>query len=565
MSQQPFGYLLGAQAGRLDHRAGDAVAPAGCSSVPAGARRGERGQAATAVLRLPQLPLGRPARAGRRPPVESRPRRPDTGRGGLGGRHRLVRLHRRSAAAGPAGIPRHRSGRTAPAPVARRRGGRAAAGVRHPGRVGAASGRGGEPAPPDVARRDAFPDRAPVRHRGRGGRRGRDGRRVVRRDRPCARGRGSLRIAGRGDRHAFGPFRGRPGRCGRARRSPPPRSCSPRVWTPRVQLGGLRFTALDFAAAAAAVVVAVAFARGATDTGSLAGGQGTGAVLLLLPGLVVFIAAVLAARAVGFVSKLLERAGRRGALPLRLAALSLARNPGRAAVAVSFLVVSLGLALFAAVYRSTLTQGQRDQAAYAVPAAAVVSEDNTKLVRVLQAAPFGAYQRIGKAAQVIRLSGNVAGGANFTLLAMPSTALAGVGGWRSNFSPLSRPQLAGRIAPAGPVGLRAVPLPPGRLTLPLSAERPRPRPRSDRDGRRRFPIRAAAGPPAGRAAARLLVRRHRPRSRARGGHGRGRTPARKRHADPASAAGRRQAAARSTTARGRDAASAPLPAGARRA
>ena len=242
------------------------------------------------------------------------------------------------------------------------------------------------------------------------------------------------------------------------------------VWSPRVQLGGLRFTALDFAAAAAAVVVAVAFARGATDTGSLAGGQGTGAVLLLLPGLVVFIAAVLAARAVGFISKLLERAGRRGALPLRLAALSLARNPGRAAVAVSFLVVSLGLALFAAVYRSTLTQGQGDQAAYAVPAAAVVSEDNTKLVRVLQAAPLDAYQRIGKAAQVIRLSGDVPGGANFTLLAMPSTALTGVGGWRSNFSPLSLPQLAGRIAPAGPVGLHAVPLPPGRLTLPLSAD-----------------------------------------------------------------------------------------------
>ena len=111
-----------------------------------------------------------------------------------------------------------------------------------------------------------------------------------------------------------------------------------------VQLGGFRFTALDFAALAAAVVVVVAFARGATDTSSLAGGKGTGAVLLLLPGLVVFIAAVLAARAVGFVSRLLERAGRGGPLPLRLAALSLARNPGRAAIAVSFLVVSLGLA-----------------------------------------------------------------------------------------------------------------------------------------------------------------------------------------------------------------------------
>ena len=239
------------------------------------------------------------------------------------------------------------------------------------------------------------------------------------------------------------------------------------VWSPRMQLGGLRFTALDFAALAAAVVVAVAFARGATDTSSLARGEGTGAVLLLLPGLVVFVAAVLAARAVGFVSRLLERAGRRRALPLRLAALSLARNPGRAAIAVSFLVVSLGLALFASVYRSTLTHGQRDQAAYAVPAAAIVSEDNSKLVRVLEAAPLRAYQRHGPAAQVIRLSGNVPAGTSFTLLGMPSASVADLGGWRSGFSSLSRAGLAQRIAPTGPVGLRALPLRPGTLTLPL--------------------------------------------------------------------------------------------------
>ena len=241
------------------------------------------------------------------------------------------------------------------------------------------------------------------------------------------------------------------------------------VWAPPVRLGSLRLTMLDFAAVAAAVVIAVAFARGATDTSSLAGGPGTGAVLLLLPGLVVFVAAVVAARALGFLPRLLERAGRGGPLSVRLAALSLARNPGRAAIAVAFLVVSLGLALFAAVYRSTLTQGQRDQAAYAVPAAAIVSEDNAKLVRVLQAAPFSAYQHIGPAAQVIRLSGNVPAGAGFTLLGLPSETVNTIGGWRSSFSTHSRTELARRIAPSGPVDLRAVPLPAGRLTLPLSA------------------------------------------------------------------------------------------------
>jgi hypothetical protein len=83
------------------------------------------------------------------------------------------------------------------------------------------------------------------------------------------------------------------------------------VWSPKVSSPASASPLSTSRGCAAAVVVAVAFARGATNTSSLAGGQGTGAVLLLLPGLVVFIAAVLAARAVGFVSRLLERAGRR--------------------------------------------------------------------------------------------------------------------------------------------------------------------------------------------------------------------------------------------------------------
>ena len=217
VSQQPVRLSARRADRRLDHRAGDSLAPAGGAPVPAGARRRERGQAAPTLLRLPQLPVGRAARAGRRPSVEPRPRRSDAGRGGIGRRHRLLRLHGRSAPAGAPGIPRNRPGGAAPASAARRRGGRAAARVRHPGRLRPAPRRGGEPAPPDLARRDPFPDRAPVGRGGRGGRGSRDGGRMVRRDRPRARRRGSLRVAGRGDRHPFGSFRRRPGGRGRAR------------------------------------------------------------------------------------------------------------------------------------------------------------------------------------------------------------------------------------------------------------------------------------------------------------------------------------------------------------
>ena len=56
----------------------------------------------------------------------------------------------------------------------------------------------------------------------------------------------------------------------------------------------------------------------------------------------------------------------------------------------TFLVVSLGLALFAETYRATLVRGQHDQAAFAVPRDLVVSEDLTKLVTVTDAAPLAA-------------------------------------------------------------------------------------------------------------------------------------------------------------------------------
>jgi hypothetical protein len=103
----------------------------------------------------------------------------------------------------------------------------------------------------------------------------------------------------------------------------------------------------------------------------------------------------------------------------------------------------------------------------------------------------------------------VPAGANFTLLAMPSSAVAGLGGWRGNFSSLSRSELAARIAPAGPVDLRAVPpLRRDDLTLPLSANglvRVRAAIETEDGGFRFSP---AAGAATGRTAARILLRHH---------------------------------------------------------
>src|SRR5262249_49030079 len=218
---------------------------------------------------------------------------------------------------------------------------------------------------------------------------------------------------------------------------------------------------VDVAAAGALVAVVLALARGAANTSSLANERGTGAVLLVLPALITFVAAVVWARILTPALRALERQGRTAAVPVRLAALSLARNPGRPAIAVAFLVVSLGLALFAETYRSTLARGETDQAAFAIPADFVVREDLTKLVPVFQAAPLSRFQAVAHAMPVLRLSGNVPrleGSPGFTVLGIPAHDLTSVR-WRSDYSPLSRRELAQRLTPVGSVALQGVRLP----------------------------------------------------------------------------------------------------------
>jgi hypothetical protein len=239
------------------------------------------------------------------------------------------------------------------------------------------------------------------------------------------------------------------------------------VRAPSIQLGRVGFTALDAAALGAIAVVLVGWARGSIDTQSLASGNGTSAFLLLVPALIVFATAVLCARLLAPALRLLGRAGRRGPVSLRLAAASLARNPGHAAIAATFLVASIGLALFALVYRSTLVRGQHDEASYAVPASFVLTEDLSQLIPVLHGAPASAYP--SAPSQVLRLSGNVPSGATFTLLGLPTPGLANVEGWRSDFAAHPLSELGRRLTPTRDESLRTTALPAGRrFALPVS-------------------------------------------------------------------------------------------------
>ena len=242
------------------------------------------------------------------------------------------------------------------------------------------------------------------------------------------------------------------------------------------RLGALTVTPVDAAAAGALVAVVIALARGAANASTLANEQGTGAVLLVLPALIAFVAAVVAARVLAPGLAVLGRWGRRGAAPVRLAALSLARHPGRAVVAVAFLVVSLGLALFAEAYRATLVRGQNDQASFAAPVDDIVGEDLTKLIPVFQTAPlprFAAAVPGTRAFAVVRQSGNVRrleGTEGVTVLGVPASQLTTLR-WRHDNAFDSVGTLQNLLRPETPVVLRgaAIPANAHELVLPLRA------------------------------------------------------------------------------------------------
>jgi hypothetical protein len=224
-----------------------------------------------------------------------------------------------------------------------------------------------------------------------------------------------------------------------------------------------RVRLLDVAALGAVAAVALAVARGRLNADNLSSRNG-GALLLLLPGLICFAAAVAAGRLLAPLMRLAERVARKGPTTPRLALLALARAPARTTVTVAFLVVSLGLALFTASYRATLDRGARDESAFSVPLDFVLSE-SPSLVRPLEVASLRRYAQLGRGVRaypVVRQSADVAGaGTNVlapTVLGLPADAVSHIH-WRSDFSRLPQATIARRLAADGRTRLRGVPIP----------------------------------------------------------------------------------------------------------
>jgi hypothetical protein len=237
-----------------------------------------------------------------------------------------------------------------------------------------------------------------------------------------------------------------------------------------VLVRGRGLSLLDAAAVAALVAVAVALATGQTDAETVARDRGTGVVLLLVPGLLIVVGAIVAARVTGPVFRLAERVAPRTRPSLRLALLSATRNPGTQLVTVGFLVVSVGLAMFAATYRSTLLEGERDQASFAVPLDYTVRKASSG--RITGEPPVGTAYARRNAIPVIRRAAQ-ARSLNLTdtiaVLGLPGDTLQRLR-WRDDFASTGPEELGREIAPPGPLHPVGPRLPPDAevLNLPVA-------------------------------------------------------------------------------------------------
>jgi hypothetical protein len=209
--------------------------------------------------------------------------------------------------------------------------------------------------------------------------------------------------------------------------------------------------------------------RGSTTPRELAiGAAGPGTVLL--PGLL-GLAVILASLAV--LPPLFRRAAvvsSRLPLSLRLAILSIARQPLRPAATLTLLGFSFGCAVFGLGYGGTLRQGAADAAAFQAGMDVRITSAVSQVPftdAVLEPIAHGALGRGVEMHPVLRNQAEVVTLGQATILGMEPSAIPALRGWRSDFSPSTPEQLRDAIAMPGDWRLPGHPLPSGVRELAI--------------------------------------------------------------------------------------------------
>ena len=210
-------------------------------------------------------------------------------------------------------------------------------------------------------------------------------------------------------------------------------------------------------------------ASGGLDPGTL--GSGVEApVLAAIPAIVGIAVAAIALTIVPVVLRRLAGSRRHRSIPIRLALLSLARDPVRPAATITLLAFGIGGLVFGVVDASTLRRGMADQAAFAVGMDLRVTEAPSGLTLTTTVAPFDRYAGLGPGVEAFAV-GHAAASAgpagDLTLIGLSPDALPRLRGWRADLGG-DPAELAAAIDVSGDFEVPGVPLDPGATEVAVT-------------------------------------------------------------------------------------------------
>lgn len=184
-------------------------------------------------------------------------------------------------------------------------------------------------------------------------------------------------------------------------------------------------------------------------------GGAVGPVVVLLPASIAFIVALVVAVALPPIIRIAARRSAGTPLAVRLALLSIAREPSRPAATITLLAFSLGAIVFSIGWSASLDQGTRDGAAYRSGLDLRVSELGTGLSISGSVVPIDRYTRLGadvRAVPVYRDATTADEGGRTDILALAPSMLAGLPGWRSDLADAPIAAMAARLEVESPAG-----------------------------------------------------------------------------------------------------------------
>ncbi|HUQ42971.1 MAG TPA: FtsX-like permease family protein [Candidatus Limnocylindria bacterium] len=169
----------------------------------------------------------------------------------------------------------------------------------------------------------------------------------------------------------------------------------------------------------------------------------------------------------------LARISRRGPIGIRLAAISVAREPLRPAAVMTLLAFSVGAVVFGQVYSATLRQGAVDQSSFAtgmdlrVQSLAAEGRFSRQVLPSLLRGDLGTDLDIQPMA---RESGETASRRTFILVGVDGLAIPRLEGWRNDFSGQAQAALATAIDLPGAWELARQPLADGVRTVSIDVD-----------------------------------------------------------------------------------------------